>query len=176
MKKSRFVAFAALLMALLLLVCSCGNSASTTPEASGTQSGSSETETVRTDFESNEEHLSYVLNRGNISGGLGGVYDAVLAALKGTGSATAEKVHGKGQSTLEIGEELLALLAASMELEADELKSLGSLTGKTEISMDAGKIQTSIGLLLGDQELTTVDVIIDQSAGKIYCHCPSLSE
>lgn len=64
MKKSRFVAFAALLMALLLLVCSCGNSASTTPEASGTQSGSSETETVRTDFESNEEHLSYVLNRG----------------------------------------------------------------------------------------------------------------
>ena len=108
MKKSRFVAFAALLMALLLLVCSCGNSASTTPKASGTQSGSSETETVRTDFESNEEHLSYVLNRGNISGGLGGVYDAVLAALKGTGSATAEKVHGKGQSTLEISEELLA--------------------------------------------------------------------
>ena len=106
MKKSRFVAFAALLMALLLLVCSCGNSASTTPKASGTQSGSSETETVRTDFESNEEHLSYVLNRGNISGGLGGVYDAVLAALKGTGSATAEKVHGKGQSTLEISEEL----------------------------------------------------------------------
>lgn len=64
MKKSRFVAFAALLMALLLLVCSCGNSASTTPEESSTQSGSSETETVRTDFESNEEHLSYVLNRG----------------------------------------------------------------------------------------------------------------
>lgn len=176
MKKSRFVAFAALLMALLLLVCSCGNSASTTPEASGTQSGSSETETVRTDFESNEEHLSYVLNRGNISGGLGGVYDAVLAALKGTGTGAAEKVHGKGQSTLEISEELLALLAASMELEADELKSLGSLTGKTEISMDAGKIQTSIGLLLGDQEFTTVDVIIDQSAGKIYCHCPTLSE
>ena len=176
MKKSRVVAFAALLMALLLLVCSCGNSASTTPEASGTQSGSSETETVRTDFESNEEHLSYVLNRGNISGGLGGVYDAVLAALKGTGTGAAEKVHGKGQSTLEISEELLALLAASMELEADELKSLGSLTGKTEISMDAGKIQTSIGLLLGDQEFTTVDVIIDQSAGKIYCHCPTLSE
>ena len=176
MKKSRFVAFAALLMALLLLVCSCGNSASTTPKASGTQSGGSETETVRTDFESNEEHLSYVLNRGNISGGLGGVYDAVLAALKGTGSATAEKVHGKGQSTLEISEELLALLAASMELEADELKSLGSLTGKTEISMDAGKIQTSIGLLLGDQEFTTVDVIIDQSTGKIYYHCPTLSE
>lgn len=170
------MAFAALLMALLLLVCSCGNSASTTPEASGTQSGSSETETVRTDFESNEEHLSYVLNRGNISGGLGGVYDAVLAALKGTGTGAAEKVHGKGQSTLEISEELLALLAASMELEADELKSLGSLTGKTEISMDAGKIQTSIGLLLGDQEFTTVDVIIDQSAGKIYCHCPTLSE
>lgn len=176
MKKSRFVAFAALLMALLLLVCSCGNSASTTPEASGTQSGSSETETVRTDFESNEEHLSYVLNRGNISGGLGGVYDAVLAALKGTGTGAAEKLHVKGQSTLEISEELLALLAASMELEADELKSLGSLTGKTEISMDAGKIQTSIGLLLGDQEFTTVDVIIDQSAGKIYCHCPTLSE
>ena len=39
MKKSRFVAFAALLMALLLLVCSCGNSASTTPEASSTQVG-----------------------------------------------------------------------------------------------------------------------------------------
>ena len=176
MKKSRFVAFAALLMALLLLVCSCGNSASTTPEASSTQSGSSETETVRTDFESNEEHLSYVLNRGNASSGLGGVYDAVLAALKGTGTGAAEKVHGKGQSTLEISEELLALLAAGMGLEADELKSLGSLTGKTEISMDAGKIQTSIGLLLGDQEFTTVDVIIDQSAGKIYCHCPTLSE
>lgn len=176
MKKSRFVAFAALLMALLLLVCSCGNSASTTPEASSTQSGSSETETVRTDFASNEEHLSYVLNRGNASGGLGGVYDAVLAALKGTGTGAAEKLHVKGQSTLEISEELLALLAAGMGLEADELKSLGSLTGKTEISMDAGKIQTSIGLLLGDQEFTTVDVIIDQSAGKIYCHCPTLSE
>lgn len=176
MKKSRFVAFAALLMALLLLVCSCGNSASTTPEASSTQSGSSETETVRTDFASNEEHLSYVLNRGNASGGLGGVYDAVLAALKGTGTGAAEKLHVKGQSTMEISEELLALLAAGMGLEADELKSLGSLTGKTEISMDAGKIRTSIGLLLGDQEFTTVDVIIDQSAGKIYCHCPTLSE
>ena len=176
MKKSRFVAFAALLMALLLLVCSCGNSASTTPEASSTQSGSSETETVRTDFASNEEHLSYVLNRGNASGGLGGVYDAVLAALKGTGTGAAEKLHVKGQSTMEISEELLALLAAGMGLEADELNSLGSLTGKTEISMDAGKIQTSIGLLLGDQEFTTVDVIIDQSAGKIYCHCPTLSE
>lgn len=100
----------------------------------------------------------------------------MLAALKGTGTGAAEKVHGKGQSTLEISEELLALLAAGMGLEADELKSLGSLTGKTEISMDAGKIQTSIGLLLGDQEFTTVDVIIDQSAGKIYCHCPTLSE
>ena len=98
MKKSRFVAFAALLMALLLLVCSCGNSASTTPKASGTQSGSSETETVRTDFESNEEHLSYVLNRGNISGGLGGVYDAVLAALKGTGSATAGRYTEKARA------------------------------------------------------------------------------
>lgn len=176
MKKSRFVAFTALLLALLLLVCSCGNSASTTPEASSTQSGSSATGTVRTEFESNKEHLSYVLNRGNASGSLGGVYDAVLAALKGAGSGTAEKVHGKGQGTLEIGEELLALLAASMGLEANELKSLGSLTGKTEISMDAGKIQTSIGVLLGDREFTTVDVIIDQSAGKIYCHCPTLSE
>ena len=120
--------------------------------------------------------MSYVLNRGNASGGLGGVYDAVLAALKGTGTGAAEKLHVKGQSTMEISEELLALLAAGMGLEADELKSLGSLTGKTEISMDAGKIQTSIGLLLGDQEFTTVDVIIDQSAGKIYCHCPTLSE